>query len=172
MTPAAQVLPANLPGGATLNYMLDGYYEYNFNHPPGRVNDLRAYDVLSNAFSKMVGLETLVLIRQDMVGHVLSMVDREGLLPAMSTISIVSLPPSAIAPLIQLAGRRKTNTKSSDISSVEIWVFEHGLSPSVVEELRRLEEIVPSVEVRSIGWSSSIRIEAIRKTLLPSGFFD
>ena len=50
-TPAAQVLPANLPGGATLNYMLDGYYEYNFNHPPGRVNDLRAYDVLSNAFS-------------------------------------------------------------------------------------------------------------------------
>jgi hypothetical protein len=50
-TPAAQVLPANLPGGATVNYMLDGYYEYNFNHPPGRINDLRAYDVLSNAFS-------------------------------------------------------------------------------------------------------------------------
>ena len=50
-TPVAQVLPANLPGGATLNYMLDGYYEYNFNRPPGRVNDLRAYDVLSNAFS-------------------------------------------------------------------------------------------------------------------------
>lgn len=44
-------LPANLPDGATLNYMLDGYYEYNFNQPPGRVNDLRAYDVLSNAFS-------------------------------------------------------------------------------------------------------------------------
>ena len=50
-TPVAQVLPANLPGGATLNYMLDGYYGYNFNQPPGRVNDLRAYDVLSNAFS-------------------------------------------------------------------------------------------------------------------------
>ena len=31
--------------------MLDGYYEYNFNRPPGRVNDLRAYDVLSNTFS-------------------------------------------------------------------------------------------------------------------------
>jgi hypothetical protein len=31
--------------------MLDGYYEYNFNRPPGGVNDLRAYDVLSNAFS-------------------------------------------------------------------------------------------------------------------------
>jgi hypothetical protein len=44
-------LPAYLPGGATLNYMLDGYYEYNFNQPPGGVNDLRAYDVLSNAFS-------------------------------------------------------------------------------------------------------------------------
>jgi putative OmpL-like beta-barrel porin-2 len=49
--PSTQVLPASLPGGATLNYMLDGYYEYNFNQPPGRVNDLRAYDVLSNAFS-------------------------------------------------------------------------------------------------------------------------
>ncbi len=50
-SPLASVLPANLPGGATLNYMLDGYYEFNFNQPPGRVNYLRAYDVLSNAFS-------------------------------------------------------------------------------------------------------------------------
>ena len=45
------VLPTSLPGGATLNYTFDGYYEYNFNQPPGRVNDLRAYDVLSNTFS-------------------------------------------------------------------------------------------------------------------------
>lgn len=44
-------LPGTLPGGATLNYYLDGYYEYNFNDPVGRVNDLRAYDVLSNTFS-------------------------------------------------------------------------------------------------------------------------
>ena len=44
-------IPIDLPGGATLNYTLDGYYEYNFNQPPGRVNDLRAYDVLSNSFS-------------------------------------------------------------------------------------------------------------------------
>ena len=130
------------------------------------------YDALSNAFSKMSGLETLVLVRQDMAGHVLSMVDKEGLLPALSTISIVSLPPSAIGPLIQLASQRKTNSKTSDISSVEIQVFEHGLSPNVVEELKRLGEIVPSVNVRSIGWASSIRIESIRKTLLPSGFFD
>lgn len=58
-TPAAQpasrtvpaLLPGTLPGGATLNYYLDGYYEYNFNDPVGRVNDLRAYDVLSNTFS-------------------------------------------------------------------------------------------------------------------------
>ncbi len=53
-TPGSAVLaaiPANLPGGATLNYTFDGYYEYNFNKPPGRVNDLRAYDVLSNTFS-------------------------------------------------------------------------------------------------------------------------
>ena len=48
---APSILPETLPGGATLNYTFDGYYEYNFNHPPGRVNDLRAYDVLSNAFS-------------------------------------------------------------------------------------------------------------------------
>jgi hypothetical protein len=50
-SPQASILPTTLPGGATINYMLDGYYEYNFNRPPGGVNDLRAYDVLSNAFS-------------------------------------------------------------------------------------------------------------------------
>ncbi len=37
--------------GTTINAMVDGYYEYNFNDPVGRVNLLRAYDVLSNAFS-------------------------------------------------------------------------------------------------------------------------
>jgi hypothetical protein len=31
--------------------MLDTYYEYNFNHPIGRVNLLRAYDITSNNFS-------------------------------------------------------------------------------------------------------------------------
>ena len=51
LTPPASIIPTSLPGGATLNYMLDGYYEYNFNRPPGRANDLRAYDVLGNAFS-------------------------------------------------------------------------------------------------------------------------
>jgi hypothetical protein len=35
----------------TINVALDGYYEYNFNAPIGRVNLLRAYDVLSNSFS-------------------------------------------------------------------------------------------------------------------------
>jgi hypothetical protein len=52
-TPAspAPLLPGTLAGGATLNYYFDGYYEYNFNAPVGRVNDLRAYDVLSNTFS-------------------------------------------------------------------------------------------------------------------------
>jgi hypothetical protein len=35
----------------TVNVGLDGYYAYNFNHPVGRVNALRAYDVLSNEFS-------------------------------------------------------------------------------------------------------------------------
>ena len=49
--PVASLLPGTLPGGVTLNYTFDGYYEYNFNQPVGRVNDLRAYDVLSNTFS-------------------------------------------------------------------------------------------------------------------------
>lgn len=35
----------------TINFLIDGYYGYNFNDPIGRVNLLRAYDVSSNAFS-------------------------------------------------------------------------------------------------------------------------
>lgn len=35
----------------TINLSLDTYYGYNFNNPVGRVNVLRAYDVLSNEFS-------------------------------------------------------------------------------------------------------------------------
>ena len=35
----------------TVNVYLDTYYDYNFNAPVGRVNLLRAYDVLSNNFS-------------------------------------------------------------------------------------------------------------------------
>jgi hypothetical protein len=37
--------------GTTINFAVDGYYGYNFNHPVGRVNSLRAYDVLSNNIS-------------------------------------------------------------------------------------------------------------------------
>jgi hypothetical protein len=37
--------------GTTVNVSMDGYYEWNFNQPVGRVNLLRAYDVSSNAFS-------------------------------------------------------------------------------------------------------------------------
>lgn len=37
--------------GATINVLLDGYYERNGNSPVGRVNSLRAYDVSSNSFS-------------------------------------------------------------------------------------------------------------------------
>jgi Putative beta-barrel porin-2, OmpL-like. bbp2 len=47
----ASILPTLLPGGATLNYLFDGYYEYNLNAPIGRVNYLRVFDVLSNSFS-------------------------------------------------------------------------------------------------------------------------
>jgi hypothetical protein len=35
----------------TINFLLDGYYGYNFNRPIGRVNLLRAYDVSSNSFN-------------------------------------------------------------------------------------------------------------------------
>jgi hypothetical protein len=41
----------NLMRGTTVNFLLDGYYAYNFNAPIGRVNLLRAYDVSSNSFS-------------------------------------------------------------------------------------------------------------------------
>ncbi len=37
--------------GTTINVGVDGYFEYNFNAPVGRVNLLRAYDVLSDNFS-------------------------------------------------------------------------------------------------------------------------
>jgi hypothetical protein len=37
--------------GTTLNFDLDGYYGYNFNHPVGRVNLLRANDPLSDSLS-------------------------------------------------------------------------------------------------------------------------
>ncbi|MBV8569615.1 MAG: outer membrane beta-barrel protein [Acidobacteriaceae bacterium] len=43
--------PLTFAGGTTLNFLIDGYYEYNFNQPIGRANLLRPYDVLSNAFS-------------------------------------------------------------------------------------------------------------------------
>jgi hypothetical protein len=41
----------NVLRGTTINLGLDTYYEYNFDNPVGRVNLLRAYDVLSNEFS-------------------------------------------------------------------------------------------------------------------------
>ncbi len=54
---AAPVLQAqdaptlNFFRGTTLNFVVDGYYGYNYNEPIGRVNLLRAYDVSSNSFS-------------------------------------------------------------------------------------------------------------------------
>jgi hypothetical protein len=51
-----QLTPEDVPNlaflrGTTLNFVVDGYYGYNFNEPIGRVNLLRAYDVSSNSFS-------------------------------------------------------------------------------------------------------------------------
>jgi hypothetical protein len=42
---------SNFLRGTSISGFLDAYYGYNFNDPIGRVNRLRAYDVLSNAFS-------------------------------------------------------------------------------------------------------------------------
>src|SRR5215467_4258192 len=51
-TAAATPAPAsNLQAGTSVNLLIDAYYGYNFNHPIGRANLLRAYDVSSNAFS-------------------------------------------------------------------------------------------------------------------------
>src|SRR5579885_2182556 len=38
--PPAEVA-APIPAGTTLNVLLDGYYEYNFNHPADRITPLR-----------------------------------------------------------------------------------------------------------------------------------
>jgi hypothetical protein len=37
--------------GTTVNFLFDGYYDHNFNSPIGRDSLLRAYDVISDAFS-------------------------------------------------------------------------------------------------------------------------
>ena len=50
-TPGASPGGSDLLGGTTVNFLLDGYYNYNFNNPIGRVNLLRAYDVSANSFS-------------------------------------------------------------------------------------------------------------------------
>jgi hypothetical protein len=59
-TPSASYASASAPPDqkgptffrdTTVNLGLDGHYAYNFNAPVGRVNLLRAYDVLSNNFN-------------------------------------------------------------------------------------------------------------------------
>lgn len=54
--PATSATPADVASsgvfsGTTVNAYFDGYYGYNFNRPLGRINLLRANDVLSNNFS-------------------------------------------------------------------------------------------------------------------------
>lgn len=49
-SPASDPVP-NFLRGTSFNVTLDGYYGYNFNRPVGRINLLRAYDVMSNSFS-------------------------------------------------------------------------------------------------------------------------
>ena len=49
--PAPAPKPPGPPDDFTVNFVMDGYYGYNFNRPVGRVNLLRAYDVTSNNLS-------------------------------------------------------------------------------------------------------------------------
>lgn len=54
--PAEQTTPSqpaisNFLRGTSIDTLVDTYYGYNFNDPIGRVNRLRAYDVLSSSFS-------------------------------------------------------------------------------------------------------------------------
>ena len=49
--PTPEKSPLAFSDGTTLNFDFDGYYGYNFNHPIGRVNLLRAFDVTSNNFT-------------------------------------------------------------------------------------------------------------------------
>jgi hypothetical protein len=54
VVPAPDAKPLQTGGflsDTTFNMTHDGYYAYNFNHPVGQVNLLRAYDVMSNSFS-------------------------------------------------------------------------------------------------------------------------
>jgi hypothetical protein len=48
--PPAEVA-APIPAGTTVNVLLDGYYEYNFNHPPDRATPLRPFDSAANNFT-------------------------------------------------------------------------------------------------------------------------
>jgi hypothetical protein len=50
-TASTQPAISNFLRGTSVDTVIDTYYGYNFNDPIGRVNRLRAYDVLSNAFS-------------------------------------------------------------------------------------------------------------------------
>jgi hypothetical protein len=49
--PPAPPPPTSAPPPVDVNFLIDGYYGYNFNQPSDRVNVLRAYDILSNNFS-------------------------------------------------------------------------------------------------------------------------
>ena len=50
-SPAATQNTLTFADGTTLNFNLDGYYGYNFNHPIGRANVLRANDALADNFT-------------------------------------------------------------------------------------------------------------------------
>ena len=49
--PAAAPPPSSAPPPVDVNFLIDGYYSYNFNQPPDRVNVLRAYDFRDNNFT-------------------------------------------------------------------------------------------------------------------------
>lgn len=130
------------------------------------------YTALQILFSRMIQLDTLVLARQSAVERILSTIDAGMLLPRLSTLAITPLPHAAVDPLVQLAYRRRNNSHTSDLSCLEVQFFEHKSSSEITRALRRLEAVVPSVNVRMISWFSNIRFESVRKGLLPNGLFN
>ena len=106
------------------------------------------HNALGSMLGQMSRLETLVLARQTMVGHVPFMIDKDYL----RHYPRILLPPLAISTLVQLVNQRKTNTRTSDISYVEIKAFKHELEllPDVVQELKMSEEIMAMVKMFDI----------------------
>lgn len=86
-------------------------------------------------------------------------------------LAISPLPGTAVAPLVQLAIRRRNDHRTSSIACLDIKFYEQKSSFEITGASKSLEAVVPSVGVRAIPWLSDLRFGSVRKTLLPNGLF-